>query len=215
VLDGRCRSGRRARLGFASACALVPPVRWSLDLPYLQSGHAERIGEAMTADPARSGVTVWLRGHRWVVLIVAALFLMGAECEDGGGQAPQGTCQPRADLPHKSTTAERQGANLIVGKGWFTCTGGVPESVTLLVKLEVSKAGSWVVAAGPTRNTFRQPQEGRKYGNDQANPPPALPCQHGIFRTGAQISGANDVGERQESAWTFSGPVADPCQPKK
>jgi hypothetical protein len=159
---------------------------------------------------------VWPRKHRWVVLIVAALFLMGAECKDGGGgQAPQGTCQPRADLPHKSTTAERQGANLIVGKGWFTCAGGVPQSVRLLVKLEMNKAGVWVVAAGPTQNTFFEPQEGRKYGNDQANPPPVLPCQRGMFRTGAQIKGVNDTGERQESAWTFSGPVVDPCQPKK
>jgi hypothetical protein len=92
----------------------------------------------------------WLRRQRWLVLAIAALFVMGAECNDGGG-APGGPqvpgpgdaeCRVTADYPHESDGKP----GWIDGKVRASCTA-VIDSLTIEAKLQRQVRGDWVDVA--------------------------------------------------------------------
>jgi len=142
----------------------------------------------------------------------AGLALVGLGCEGadvgagGGNGGPANACIVTADHPHRSTTAARQGREEIVGKGWFRCAR-VPKDITLTVRLELELGGGHWNVVGTDGKPFAEPQANRKY-----EVPTSAPCSPGTFRTAAVISGHNDRGEYQKSAWTYSTEITDPCK---
>jgi hypothetical protein len=145
----------------------------------------------------------------WSAVVVVVLACAESPAGGGGdnGQGPpRNVCVIHADNPHKSSTMEKKGQLVLVGKGWFRCTA-VPRTLTLSVKVQKKAGAGWNDIASKSE-TFHNPPANRKSEEVWAS---AVGCPEGTFRTAAKGAGINDVGDYTESDWSYSQIAPNPC----
>jgi hypothetical protein len=150
--------------------------------------------------------------RRHVAALLAVIFACGGPVSGGGGPAPEPppqACLIVADNPHRSSTADRKGLPpQLIGKGWFKCSAGPPQDITVYVQVQQKSGAGWNKVANNSQ-VFHRPAVGKRSDEVVAV---ALGCPSGTFRTAAKGTGHDQNGDYKESDWSYSATVVDPCK---
>jgi hypothetical protein len=146
----------------------------------------------------------------WLAVFVL-LAAVGLACNGTANGPPSDFCVTTADNPHISSVGLRKGVFEIVGKGWFKCTKS-PSEVTVYVEIQQKRLALWAtIGEADPPGRFHNPPAGKK-SNDVVV---SVPCDKGTFRTRARAHAIDTDGTRvEQSEWSLSAEVTDPCKGK-
>lgn len=115
------------------------------------------------------------------------------------------TCLVKADEPHLSTTARRNGYRSMVAKGWFICS--VPlKDATIEFEMQRRSGDQWELLSARVPLTF-----GAVPVNKKREAAHEVGCDVGAYRARTRVTSHDAQGVFTESPWVHGRERTDPC----